>query len=43
MLFYHALGFKDTDKEQKVKGIRFTPIKYENKSVRNGDYELQNN
>jgi len=27
--FYHALGFKDTDKEQTVNGIRFTPMKYE--------------
>jgi hypothetical protein len=29
VLFYHALGFKDTDKEQTVNGIRFTPMKYE--------------
>ena len=27
--FYHALGFEDTDKEQTVNGIRFTPMKYE--------------
>ena len=27
--FYHALGFTDTDKEQTVNGIRFTPMKYE--------------
>ena len=27
--FYHAMGFKDTDKEQTVNGIRFTPMKYE--------------
>ena len=27
--FYHALGFKDTDKEQTVNGIRFTPMRYE--------------
>ena len=26
--FYHALGFKDTDKEQTVNGIRFTPMRY---------------
>jgi len=26
--FYHALGFTDTDKEQTVNGIRFTPMKY---------------
>lgn len=25
--FYHALGFEDTDKEQTVNGIRFTPMK----------------
>ena len=24
-----ALGFTDTDKEQTVNGIRFTPMKYE--------------
>jgi predicted GNAT family N-acyltransferase len=28
--FYHALGFVDTDKEQMVNGIRFTPMKYQN-------------
>ena len=27
--FYHALGFTDTDKEQTVNGIWFTPMKYE--------------
>jgi predicted GNAT family N-acyltransferase len=27
--FYHALGFEDSDKEQTVNGIRFTPMKYE--------------
>ena len=27
--FYHAVGFKDTDKKQTVNGIRFTPMKYE--------------
>ena len=27
--FYHALGFEETDKEQTVNGIRFTPMKYE--------------
>ena len=27
--FYHALGFEDTDKEQTVNGIRFTPMKCE--------------
>lgn len=27
--FYHALGFEDSDKEQTVSGIRFTPMKYE--------------
>ena len=27
--FYHALGFEDTDKEQTVNGIWFTPMKYE--------------
>ena len=27
--FYHALGFIDTDKEQTVNGIWFTPMKYE--------------
>ena len=26
--FYHALGFKDTDKEQTVNGIRFTPMRH---------------
>ena len=26
--FYHALGFEDTDKEQTVNGIRFTPMRY---------------
>ena len=29
--FYHSLGFKDTDKEQTVNGIRFTPMKYESR------------
>ena len=26
--FYHALGFENTDKEQTVNGIRFTPMRY---------------
>ena len=26
--FYHALGFTDTDKEQTVNGIQFTPMRY---------------
>ena len=26
--FYHALGFEDTDKEQTVNGIQFTPMRY---------------
>ncbi|WBW96327.1 GNAT family N-acetyltransferase [Oceanirhabdus sp. W0125-5] len=27
--FYHKLGFQDTDSEQLVDGIRFTPMKFE--------------
>lgn len=26
--FYHRLGFVDTDKEQTIKGVRFTPMTY---------------
>lgn len=26
---YHKLGFIDTDKEQTVNGLRFTPMTYE--------------
>ena len=29
--FYHMLGFVDTDKEQQVHGLRFTPMEYERK------------
>ncbi|MBR6322610.1 MAG: GNAT family N-acetyltransferase [Lachnospiraceae bacterium] len=29
LLFYRKLGFRETDKEQIVNGIRFTPMKYE--------------
>ena len=28
--FYRKLGFRETDSEQTVNGIRFTPMKYEN-------------
>lgn len=31
--FYHALGFEDTDKEQTVNGIRFTPMAYQVKEA----------
>lgn len=29
---YHRLGFKDTDKEQTVNGLRFTPMKLKNRT-----------
>ena len=29
--FYKALGFKETENEQTVNGIRFTPMEYEGK------------
>lgn len=32
--FYHSLGFKDTDKEQTVNGIRFTPMRYRKDMVK---------
>ena len=35
--FYHALGFKDTDKEQTINGIRFTPMKLEKESLKRKD------
>ena len=28
LLFYRALGFRATDSEQIVNGIRFTPMEY---------------
>lgn len=31
--FYHALGFIDTDNEQTINGIRFTPMIYERNTV----------
>jgi GNAT superfamily N-acetyltransferase len=35
--FYHSLGFEDTDTEQTVNGIRFTPMKYEEgQKIENG-------